>query len=136
GFATYMNRISLVGYVGKEPKFKPFGNVEGDNENLRGLWSFSLATNRYFKSPSNEGWRSETNWHSIKDFEFCDESRYDSRNALSVMKGALVQIDGRIKYYKTAEGKSHPQIIAQHVSVLKPAKKNTNVQQASSLTEV
>ncbi|KAJ3031363.1 UNVERIFIED_CONTAM: hypothetical protein HDU68_004780 [Siphonaria sp. JEL0065] len=127
--------ISLVGYVGKEPKFKPFGNVEGDNENLRGLWSFSLATNRYFKSPSNEGWRSETNWHSIKDFEFCDESRYDSRNALSVMKGALVQIDGRIKYYKTAEGKSHPQIIAQHVSVLKPAKKNTNVQQASSLTE-
>jgi hypothetical protein len=54
----YYNSAVLVGRVGKDALFKTF------KDSNKGLWRFTLATNRYYKKDNNEIVRT-TDWHKI-----------------------------------------------------------------------
>ncbi len=79
-----MNKVILIGYVGKNPECK---TLQSGAE----VASFSLATTE--KWTSNGEKKEETSWHNIvfwgKQAELC--KKY-------VFKGSKIMVEGRIKY--------------------------------------
>lgn len=91
-FANSVNRVTLMGNVGKEPerKFLPNGTA---------VARFSLATVRNWKDKSTDGWKKETDWHNIKVF--------GHENVVEkIFKGILVFVEGsiRTRSYDNKEG--------------------------------
>jgi len=91
-----MNKVQLIGYLGKDPEFKIM-----PDETI--MIKMSLATNHWFFP--NEGEKKQfTDWHTIKMWG--KEKIEKSRNYL--IKGSHVLVDGRIVYrqYKDAQGQT------------------------------
>ena len=78
-----VNKVTLIGNIGKTPELKVF-------ENGSGVVSFSVATTENWKDKSGE-WQSATEWHDVKCW----------RNAESLAgrlnKGQQVYVEGKIK---------------------------------------
>jgi single-strand DNA-binding protein len=83
-----INRVILVGRVGKDPQVKEF--VKGDS--VRQMVFFPLATHEII-TDKHSGAKSEyTEWHSI---EMWDKN---AENALKILKqGRVVYIEGKMK---------------------------------------
>ncbi|KAJ3117555.1 hypothetical protein HDU96_006316 [Phlyctochytrium bullatum] len=92
---SYLNKVILMGNVGKDPEFYPFNApTPEDSQNVRGVWKFSLATSRSVKR--NNTWEKETTWHKIKVYSSSDSGLFATGK---LVKGANVTVDGRIEYY-------------------------------------
>ncbi|TPX73320.1 hypothetical protein CcCBS67573_g05418 [Chytriomyces confervae] len=102
--------VSTNPYVNKKP--------ESQTEEVRdrGVWSLRVATTREFKKGDGE-WVQETEWHRVKDFSNSQKWMYAHGAA---GKGALVMVEGRLKYRVDAEsGKTFTDIIADKIEVLR-----------------
>ena len=77
-----INKVILLGYVGKDPEMATSQNVN--------LAKFSVATSESYKDQSGN-WREDTEWHSIVAWrnlaDYC---------AKHIKKGMLVYIEGKI----------------------------------------
>jgi single-strand DNA-binding protein len=82
--ARSVNKVILVGNVGKEPEFKvtPSGVP---------IVNFSIATSDRFKDKSGE-WQDRTEWHSLVAFQRTAEIVRDY-----VKKGSKLYIEGRLQ---------------------------------------
>ena len=82
-----VNKVILVGFVGKEPETRAFADGTG-------VTNFSLATSEKYKDKSGE-WKEQTEWHNISCFGKLAEiaSQY-------VHKGTQVYVEGKIKTNK------------------------------------
>jgi len=77
-----INRVTLLGRVGKDPETREFENG--------GIATFSLATSENWKNKDGE-WQEKTEWHNIvyrgKGWERISER---------VSKGTLLYVEGKI----------------------------------------
>ena len=96
-----MNKVILVGRIGKDAEVKTFEN--------NNLIRFSLATSEKYKK-DNE-WVEQTEWHNV---EYWAKSQ---KIAEYLVKGQEVVIDGKIKTTKHEE-KYYTNIIAQRINLV------------------
>jgi single-strand DNA-binding protein len=90
--ATSVNKVILVGNLGKEPELRstPSG---------KSVCSFSIATSeKYLDKTSNE-WKDMTEWHNVVVWE-----RLADYAAQRLKKGSKVYIEGQLKH-RSYEGK-------------------------------
>ena len=83
--ARSVNKVILVGNVGKEPEFKvtPSGVP---------IATFSLATSERFKDKNSGEWKEQTEWHLLKAFQRTAEIVRDY-----VKKGSKLYVEGSIR---------------------------------------
>lgn len=116
---TSVNKIVLIGRVGKDPEIKELSN------NLT-VASFSVATSRYSKNANGE--KTEiTDWHRIIFWNRQAEIVRDY-----VQKGSLIYIEGKLTYRnytdKNNEEKTITEIVGESLQLLPTAKNNENGQ--------
>ena len=76
---AYMNRVTLVGYLGREP------------EQLEGRAVLSLVTKTSWKPKGSEDWQSRTEWHRVVEWApLADAVR-------SLIAGDHVQVEGELR---------------------------------------
>lgn len=80
--AFSLNRIELLGNVGKDPENR-------FNTNNTEIMTFTLATTHSYKGKDGN-WVNETTWHNIKQFAPTDYMKTNIR------KGTKLFIDGRL----------------------------------------
>ena len=80
-----LNRVMLIGRIGKEPDTFTF---EDGTKKI----SFSLATTESYRDKSTGEWKDITDWHNIVAYRFLAE-----RN---LAKGDLIYVEGKIKTRK------------------------------------
>ena len=83
----YQNRLSLIGFSGKEPEQKT-------TKNGTAYTVFSLATKTSWKNENDE-WESRTEWHRIVVW-----SKRLAEFALELPKGAHLQVEGELRSYE------------------------------------
>ena len=88
-----VNRVTLIGRVGKEPEQKTFGE--------KTLTKFSFATSESSKDKNGE-WQEKTQWHQVSYW-----------NNIKLEKGDMLFIEGKIEY-REHEGKYYTDIIASY----------------------
>lgn len=105
-----VNKVILVGNVGKDPevKYAPSGTA---------LAKFSLATNERFKDKSGE-WQDRTEWHSILAWERLAEIIGEY-----VHKGTKLYVEGRLQTSswedrQSGEKKYRTEIVARDLVLL------------------
>jgi single-strand DNA-binding protein len=88
-----VNKVILVGYVGREPETRAFADGSG-------VTNFSLATSEKYKDKSGE-YRENTEWHRIGCFGKLSEIA-----SKLVSKGSQVYVEGKIstRKWKDANG--------------------------------
>jgi single-strand DNA-binding protein len=88
-----VNKVILVGYVGKDPETRAFQDGSG-------ITNFSLATSEKYKDKSGE-WKEVTEWHRIGCFGKLSEIA-----SKLVSKGSQVYVEGKIstRKWKDANG--------------------------------
>jgi len=79
----YQNRLSLIGFSGKEPEQK-------FTKNGAAYTVLSLATKTSWKNDNDE-WESRTEWHRIIAWSKLGEF------ALTLTKGAHLQVEGELR---------------------------------------
>lgn len=114
-----MNKIVLVGHLGKDPEMR--STQSGTN-----VTSFSLATNDGY------GDNKKTNWHNIVVFGKTAESV-----ATYLSKGSLAAVVGSVQYRswekKDGSGKAYAtEVLADSVEFLDGNKSNSNSNDSSS----
>lgn len=102
-----LNRVQLIGRVGKEPESKITAND-------RHLCTFTLAVDRRWKDKSGEV-KKETDWFNIEAWgklaEFCDKY---------VHKGELVFLEGKLrtqKYESNGETRTFTKIVLEQIQL-------------------
>lgn len=81
-----INRVTLSGYVGKDPELKTF-------QNGNPVATFSLATSYFVKNKETAEKTSYTDWHRI----VCFSSRFCNLIQSYVRKGSRIYLEGVIK---------------------------------------
>lgn len=81
---AYLNKVMLIGNVGKDPTFRTFAN---GNKNA----SFSLATTRRYRDANGEQ-KEQTIWHNINAFGKIAEII----EQLGVSKGTQLYVEGAL----------------------------------------
>jgi len=108
--AGSLNKVMLIGRVGIDPemRYTPSGMA---------TTSFRLATSRRRNTP--EGWKDETDWHSIVTWDKLAE-----RVGQSVTKGSLVYVEGRLqtRSWDGQDGRKNyrTEVVANTVTFLEP----------------
>jgi single-strand DNA-binding protein len=108
--AKSVNKVILVGNVGKDPevKYTPNGVAQA---------KFSLATNERFKDKSG-AWQERTEWHNLVAWQRLAEIVGEH-----VSKGAKLYIEGKLQTSnwedrKSGEKKYRVEIVAQDIVLL------------------
>lgn len=83
--AKTLNRVTLIGNVGKDPEIKTFANGES-------VANLSLATQRSWKDKQTGEWVNKTDWHRIVCYRKLAEfvSQY-------VLKGNKLFVEGSLQ---------------------------------------
>jgi single-strand DNA-binding protein len=81
--AKSVNKVILLGNVGKEPEFKVLPSGQG-------VANFSIATSERFKDKAGE-WQDRTEWHNLVAYAKLAEIVRDY-----VKKGSKLYVEGRI----------------------------------------
>ena len=94
---SYLNSVTLVGFVGADPEQR-----QAKNSGSR-FTVFSVATQRSWKNAEDE-WASKTEWHRISIFR----PRLAEFVATNIKKGAHVLIEGSLisSTYDQSNGKT------------------------------
>jgi len=88
-----INKVILVGNVGKDPEVKSFG------ENMQ-VAKFPFATSETFKDKSGEK-KTDTQWHNVSVW-----GKLSTVVEKYVKKGSKLYLEGKIKYSSSGEGDS------------------------------
>lgn len=80
--AKGLNKVLLLGNVGKDPEIRETGNGTQ-------VMNFSIATPRSFKDASGE-WKEETDWHDIVLWK-------PGRLSEFLAKGSKIYVEGRLQ---------------------------------------
>jgi single-strand DNA-binding protein len=119
-----VNKVLLVGNLGKDPELKYF---EGNIAKV----AFSLATNEYFKDKSGNRIE-QTEWHNIIMWRTLAENA-----AKLLKKGTLVYIEGKLqtRQWTDKEGvkRNVTEIIAENFNILSKPENNSDSSQTDSL---
>ena len=111
-----INKVTLIGHLGKDPEIRTL-------ENGTKVGTFSLATNENYKD-KNDTWQTITEWHNIVVWRGLAE-----RAERELKKGNLAYIEGKITHrkYTDKDGveRSTTEIVANSVSSLE-RKENKN----------
>lgn len=83
-----MNRVILVGRVGRDPEVTHIPSIERD------VAKFSLATTEGFMDKNNQ-WKETTEWHNIVAW-----GGVAKKTERSVSKGDMVMVEGKIRTRK------------------------------------
>ncbi|MFM7619467.1 MAG: single-stranded DNA-binding protein [Bacteroidota bacterium] len=114
-----VNKVILVGHVGKNPEVKSF-------ENGGKLVQVSLATKETWKDAAGAK-QEQTEWHQVVVRKGSGVNYMEQ----FVKKGMLLYVEGRLKSksYKSKSGeeKSVTEIVADEVSILQSSKKSEEV---------
>lgn len=122
-----INRVTLVGHIGKDPETKTFDNGGS-------VARITVATNESYKDKDGN-WQTLTDWHIVVVF---------NKDCSRLKKGALVFVKGKLKTrtYKDANGvdKSITEVNASLIRALErtsgqtteAAKPETNTSHGSS----
>lgn len=102
-----VNRVTLIGRVGKEPEQKTFGE--------KTLTKFSFATSESSKDKNGE-WQERTQWHQVSYW-----------NNITIEKGDMLFIEGKVEY-REHEGKYYTDIIASYCRKINTGQKATPVE--------
>ena len=102
-----VNRVTLIGRVGKEPEQKTFGE--------KTLTKFSFATSESSKDKNGE-WQEKTQWHQVSYW-----------NNITIEKGDMLFIEGKVEY-REHEGKYYTDIIASYCRKINTGHKATPVE--------
>jgi single-strand DNA-binding protein len=82
-----LNRVTLVGHLGKDPEIRRL-------ENGTPVGKFTLATNESYKDANNE-WQTQTEWHEIVVW------RGQAEQAEKLLKkGSFVYLEGKLTHRK------------------------------------
>jgi single-strand DNA-binding protein len=101
-----VNRVTLIGRIGKEPEQKTFGE--------KTLTKFSFATSESSKDKNGE-WQEKTQWHNVSYW-----------NNIKLEKGDMLFIEGKIEY-REHEGKYYTDIIASYCRKINTGQKAQSV---------
>ena len=82
--ATDVNKVTLMGNVGRDPEFHQFAS--GDR-----VGKFSVATNVNYQKDGE--WKSNTTWHEVE----CFDQKLNDRIEQQLAKGSRVYLEGRLK---------------------------------------
>ena len=90
-----INKVILVGHLGKDPEVRHL-------ENGSAVAAFSVATNENYKD-KNGDWQSTTEWHNVVVWRFLAE-----KAERVLKKGSLVYIEGKLttRKWQDNEGKN------------------------------
>ena len=102
-----VNRVTLIGRIGKEPEQKTFGE--------KTLTKFSFATSESSKDKNGE-WQEKTQWHNVSYW-----------NSIKLEKGDMLFIEGKIEYREN-EGKYYTDIIASYCRKINTGQKAQTVE--------
>jgi single-strand DNA-binding protein len=102
-----VNRVTLIGRIGKEPEQKTFGE--------KTLTKFSFATSESSKDKNGE-WQEKTQWHQVSYW-----------NNIKLDKGDMLFIEGKIEY-REHEGKYYTDIIASYCRKINTGQKAQTVE--------
>ena len=102
-----VNRVTLIGRVGKEPEQKTFGE--------KTLTKFSFATSESSKDKNGE-WQEKTQWHNVSYW-----------NNIKLEKGDMLYVEGKIEY-REHEGKYYTDIIASYCRKINTGQKAQTVE--------
>lgn len=78
-----INKVILLGRLGRDPEYKSFGNKGG-------VGNFAIATSSNYKDKEGN-WVEQTEWHEVKQF-----GAGGQRNAENLKKGDIVFVEGSI----------------------------------------
>jgi len=81
-----MNRVDLIGRLGKEPEFFQFSNG-GEKVSL------SVATSERWQDKTTKEWKEKTQWHNV-----VSTSTYAVKVSRGLSKGNLVRVCGVLEY--------------------------------------
>jgi single-strand DNA-binding protein len=84
-----LNRVILVGHVGKNPEITHVPNLDKD------VAKFSMATTEVFMDKATNQFQDSTEWHNIVAWGFTAK-----KVERQVSKGSLVLVEGKIKTRK------------------------------------
>lgn len=84
-----INRVTLLGRIGKEPEFRSF-------DNDRSVVQFSMATSENYKDKSGE-WQEITTWHNIVGWNNLSAKVKKITDSGTQIKGMQVLVEGKIK---------------------------------------
>lgn len=110
-----MNKVLLVGRVGKDPEKRTLGNDQV-------VSNFTLATSESYKDKNGE-WQESTEWHNCSKFSSLDWLK----------KGDLVEVEGSIHTRKTDDGKYFTSIRVARLSKLQKANPDNSQQNDDDL---
>jgi single-strand DNA-binding protein len=102
-----VNRVTLIGRIGKEPDQKTFGE--------KTLTKFSFATSESSKDKNGE-WQEKTQWHQVSYW-----------NNIKLEKGDMLYVEGKIEY-REHEGKYYTDIIASYCRKINTGQKAQSVE--------
>ena len=103
-----LNKVTLIGNVGKDPEIKTFAS--GNK-----VASITLATTERYKDRNGEQ-KEETEWHSVQAF-----GKLADVVERFVHKGSLLYLDGKIRTRSyEADGRTmyRTEILADHIQML------------------
>ena len=82
-----LNRVTLVGHLGRDPEVRRL-------ENGTSVGKFSIATTESYKDANNE-WQNQTEWHDIVVWRLQAEQAEKT-----LKKGSFVYIEGKLTHRK------------------------------------
>src|SRR5271170_5247126 len=111
--AKSVNKVILLGNVGKEPEFKVLPSGQG-------VANFSIATSERYKDKGGE-WQERTEWHNLVGYARGAEIFRDY-----VKKGSKLYVEGRITTRswddkETGKKVYRTEIVVSEISLLSPA---------------
>jgi len=102
-----LNKVMLIGRVGKDPDTYVFDN---GNKKI----SFSLATTESYRDRDKNEWIEQTEWHNIAGYRYLADKTF--------AKGDLVYVEGKIKTRKYTDKDQNEryitEIIADKINIL------------------
>lgn len=101
-----INKVTLIGNLGKEPEIKTFGDKK--------MSKFSLATSESYKDKNGE-WQQKTQWHNVTAW-----------SEVKAEKGDTLYVEGKIEY-REHEGKYYTDIIASYTRKMNTGQKVESV---------
>jgi len=112
-----MNKIILIGRIGKDPEHRVSASGMG-------MTTLSLATSDRVKDKASGEYKEEADWHRVLVFGKTADFARDH-----IRKGDLVSADGKMKYSKyqdkaTGQDRTMSQVIANSLQLLTKSPRN------------